>query len=89
VYPAEIEQALAGFLGVADCAVIGVPDEKWGEVGHVFVTGVGVTPAAVLAFLEGRLARYKIPKFVTVMEALPRNAAGKLVKARLREVLGG
>jgi fatty-acyl-CoA synthase len=50
---------------------------------------VGVAPAAVLAFLEGRLARYKIPKFVTVMEALPRNAAGKLVKARLREVLGG
>jgi len=48
-----------------------------------------VAPEAVLAFLGGRLARYKIPKFVTVMEALPRNAAGKLVKARLREVLGG
>jgi len=88
VYPAEIEAALADFPGLADCAVIGVPDERWGEVGHLCVTAqpdVQATPGALLAHLETRLARYKIPKYVSVMESLPRNGAGKLVKALLRE----
>ena len=89
VYPAEVEAALADFAGLADCAVVGVPDEKWGEVGHLFVAGDGIAEAALLGHLEKRLARYKIPKYVTVMEALPRNAAGKLVKGRLREIEGG
>lgn len=90
VYPAEIETALADFPGLADCAVIGVPDERWGEVGHLCATGVAgvdLMPDALIAHLESRLARYKIPKHVSVMEALPRNAAGKLVKARLRAEL--
>ena len=88
VYPAEIEAALADFPGLADCAVIGVPDERWGEVGHLCLTAqpdVQATPGALLAHLETRLARYKIPKYVSVMESLPRNGAGKLVKALLRE----
>jgi len=88
VYPAEIEAALADFPGLADCAVIGVPDERWGEVGHLCVTALPdaqVTSVVLLAHLETRLARYKIPKYVSVMESLPRNGAGKLVKARLRE----
>jgi len=92
VYPAEIEAALADFPGLADCAVIGVPDAKWGEVGHLCVTalpGAAVSPSAILQHLENRLARYKIPKHVTILETMPRNAAGKLVKARLRDIITG
>jgi fatty-acyl-CoA synthase len=90
VYPAEVEGALAAFPGLGDCAVIGVPDERWGEVGHLVAAalpGVEIEEAALLAYLEERLARYKIPKHVTIMEALPRNGAGKLVKAQLRRMV--
>jgi fatty-acyl-CoA synthase len=92
VYPAEIEGALAAFPGLAECAVVGVPDERWGEVGHLIVVpvaGRGIEAGEVTAYLEPRLARYKLPKYVSVMEALPRNGAGKLVKGRLREMLKG
>jgi fatty-acyl-CoA synthase len=88
IYPAEIEAALAAFPGLAECAVVGVADARWGEVGHLFAValpGGAVTAAALIAFLESRLARYKIPKHVTLLAALPRNGAGKLVKAVLRE----
>jgi fatty-acyl-CoA synthase len=87
VFPAEIEGALAAYPGLADCAVIGVPDERWGEVGQLFVVpqpGGDIRPGDVLAYLETRLARYKLPKTITLMDALPRNGAGKLVKAQLR-----
>ncbi len=90
VYPAEIEGALAAYPGLADCAAVGVADERWGEVGHLVVVplpGREILEEDVRRYLEPRLARYKLPKYVTVMEALPRNGAGKLVKARLREVL--
>ncbi len=90
IYPAEIEAALADFPGLAECAVIGVADERWGEVGHLFAValpGRFSRRRGWWCFLEGRLARYKIPKHVTVVEALPRNGAGKLVKARLRELV--
>jgi fatty-acyl-CoA synthase len=90
VYPAEIEAALADYPGLAECAVIGVPDARWGEVGHLYVaglSGVDIDPAALTGFLEARLARYKIPKLITVLPALPRNGAGKLVKAKLRETV--
>jgi len=92
VYPAEIEAALAAYPGLADCAAVGVADERWGEVGHLVVVplpGQEILEDDVRRYLEPRLARYKLPKYVTVMEALPRNGAGKLVKARLREVLTG
>jgi fatty-acyl-CoA synthase len=92
IYPAEIEAALADFPGLAECAVIGVAHERWGEVGHLFAValpGHDVAAGALVAFLEGRLARYKIPKHVTLVEALPRNGAGKLVKAVLREHVAG
>jgi len=91
VYPAEIEAALADFPGLAECAVIGVPDERWGEAGHLCAVpreGHEIAPAALLSYLESRLARYKLPKHVTVMATLPRNGAGKLVKADLRTALG-
>jgi fatty-acyl-CoA synthase len=92
IYPAEIEAALAGFPGLADCAVIGVPDARWGEVGHlaaVPLPGQTVTAEALLAYLEPRLARYKLPRHITIMPALPRNGAGKLVKSHLRDIIAG
>jgi fatty-acyl-CoA synthase len=91
VFPAEIEAALVAFPGLAECAVVGVPDERWGEVGHLYLAalpGIQISADEIVAFLETRLARYKIPKYVTLLPALPRNGAGKLVKAQLRESAG-
>jgi fatty-acyl-CoA synthase len=90
VYPAEIEAALAAYPGLADCAVVGVPDERWGEVGHLALVPAAdaqIDPDAVTTYLAARLARYKLPKFVTVLAALPRNGAGKVLKANLRQEL--
>jgi fatty-acyl-CoA synthase len=83
VYPAEVELALEALPGVAECCVIGVPDVRWGEVGRAVVVrrpGAALDEAAVLAHLEGRLARYKVPKSVVFASALPRNASGKVVR---------
>jgi fatty-acyl-CoA synthase len=92
VYPAEVEQAIYAHPAVAECAVIGVPDEKWGEVGRaVIVTrpGQSLREADLIQHLEGRLARYKLPRTVVFTDGLPHNASGKLVKARVRELHGG
>jgi fatty-acyl-CoA synthase len=89
VYPAEVEQAVYTHAAIAECAVIGVPDERWGEVGRAVVTlreGADLTEAELLDHLEGRLARYKIPKSVVVVRALPHNASGKLLKSRVKEM---
>jgi fatty-acyl-CoA synthase len=89
VYPAEVEQAIHSHPSVAECAVIGVPDERWGEVGRAVVTlrdGAGLTEAELVAHLEGRLARYKVPRSVVFVDELPHNASGKLVKSRLKEL---
>jgi fatty-acyl-CoA synthase len=89
VYPAEVEQAIHAHPSVAECAVIGVPDERWGEVGRAVVTlrdGAGLTEAELVAHLEGRLARYKVPRSVVFVDELPHNASGKLVKSRLKEL---
>jgi fatty-acyl-CoA synthase len=91
IYPAEVEQALYSHPDVAEAAVIGVPDGRWGEVGRAVVVlrpGAGLTADALLAHLEGRLARYKIPKSVVFVEELPHNASGKLVKSKVRELHG-
>jgi fatty-acyl-CoA synthase len=88
VYPAEVERALYTHPAVAECAVIGVPDRTWGEVGRVFVVvraGHQLSEAELLAHLDGRLARYKIPKSAVFVPELPHNAAGKLVKSQLRD----
>lgn len=88
IYPAEVEDALLSHPDVAECAVFGVPDPKWGEVGRavaVLRPGATVTAAELLAHLDGRLARYKIPRTLVLRgTALPRNAAGKLLKEALR-----
>ncbi|WP_116245813.1 long-chain fatty acid--CoA ligase [Nocardiopsis sp. FIRDI 009] len=87
IYPAEVESVLHDHPDVLECAVIGVPDERWGEVGRAVVVprpGTAPTEKDLLAHVEGRLARYKIPKSVVFTDALPRNATGKLRKADLR-----
>jgi fatty-acyl-CoA synthase len=88
VYPAEVEDVILTLPGVAECAVVGVPDERWGEVGRAFVVpaeGATVVPAELLAALGGRLAKYKIPASAVLVRELPRTASGKLLKRRLRE----
>jgi acyl-CoA synthetase (AMP-forming)/AMP-acid ligase II len=88
VYPAEVERALAGLAGVAEVAVVGVPDERLGEVGRAYVVprpGHDVDPGAVIAFCRERLAGYKAPRSVEVRSELPHNASGKVLKYLLRE----
>jgi fatty-acyl-CoA synthase len=91
IYPAEIEDLLLGHPGIVECAVIGVADDKWGEVPRAVVVpreGVQLDPDEVLASLAGHLAKYKIPKSVVVVDELPRTASGKLLKARVRTRYG-
>ncbi|MFK4040670.1 long-chain fatty acid--CoA ligase [Nonomuraea wenchangensis] len=91
IYPAEVESVLYGHPAVAECAVIGVPDERWGEVGKALVVprpGAAAEPGDLLRHLDGRLARYKIPKYLQIVPELPKNAAGKLLKAPLRKLYG-
>jgi fatty-acyl-CoA synthase len=87
VYPAEIEAALADCEGVAECAAIGVPDEKWGEVGWLFVVAkqdVRLDANQVLSHLAGRVARFKLPKQICFVTELPRSGPGKVNKTKLR-----
>jgi fatty-acyl-CoA synthase len=87
VFPGEVEAVLLGCAGVAEAAVFGVPDEKWGEVGiaHVVAAkGVALDPAALMALCETRLARYKRPREIVVVAAVPRTASGKILKHVLR-----
>lgn len=89
VYPAEVEQALYSHPAVIECAVIGVADPTWGEVGRAFVVlrdGQQRDPTALLEHLNARLARYKLPKFIEFVGDLPHNASGKLLKSRLRGI---
>jgi fatty-acyl-CoA synthase len=86
VYPAEIEGELLLHADVQDAAIIGVPHATWGEVGVAFVVarpGRTPSPAALAEHLEGRLARYKIPKEFLFVDTLPRTPYGKVVKADL------
>jgi HIP---CoA ligase len=88
VYPAEVEQVLARLDGVAEAAVVGVPDGRLGEVGRAYVVprpGSGLDAATVLAWCRPRLANYKIPREVVIHDGLPRNPAGKILKRLLRE----
>jgi HIP---CoA ligase len=87
VYPAEVEQVLARLDGVAESAVIGVPDPRLGEVGQAFLVtrpGHVLAEADVLAFCRERLANYKVPRRVVFCDALPRNASGKVLKRVLK-----
>jgi fatty-acyl-CoA synthase len=92
IYPAEIENLISDIDGVTGVAVIGVPHDTWGEVPWAVLTvreGVEVSLDDVRARLEGRIARFKIPKNVVVIDELPRTASGKVRKADLRARFGG
>jgi acyl-CoA synthetase (AMP-forming)/AMP-acid ligase II len=84
VYPAEVEQALMRMEGVQDVAVVGVPDERLGEVGKAYVVGTA-TADEVIAFAKERLANFKVPRLVETVDGLPRNLSGKVLKNELRK----
>jgi long-chain acyl-CoA synthetase len=87
VYPAEIENVLMAHPAVADVAVVGVPDERWGETGKAIVVkveGAEVTPEELIDFCRQRLAKFKCPTSVEFTDALPRNPSGKVLKKDLR-----
>jgi acyl-CoA synthetase (AMP-forming)/AMP-acid ligase II len=92
IYPAEVESALFGHPAVADVAVIGVPDERWGEAVKAVVVrkpDADVTPAALINWARERIAGYKLPKSVDFIDALPRNPTGKILKRELRKTYWG
>ncbi|GHC64874.1 FadD3 family acyl-CoA ligase [Streptomyces cinnamoneus] len=93
-YPAEIEQVLARHPGIAEVAVVGVPDARLGEVGKAFAVrrtgggggaGADVTPDELIAWARREMANYKVPREVEFVAELPRNASGKVRKGQLRE----
>lgn len=86
-YPAEIEKILSAHPDVSMVAVIGVPDDRLGEVGKAFVVarpGAQPTPEAIVAWCRDNMANYKVPRHVEIVDALPLNAAGKVLKTALR-----
>jgi long-chain acyl-CoA synthetase len=88
VYPVEVEEALAQHPDVADVAVFGVPDERWGETVKALIVprrGSRPAPEAIVAFARERLAGYKLPRSVELVDDLPRNPSGKVLKRVLRE----
>ena len=88
VYPTEIEELLFKHPAILEAAVVGVPNEKWGEVGKAFIVlkeGMKLDEDEVLKYLDGKLARYKIPKHYEFRNELPKSAAGKILKRELVE----
>ena len=88
VYPAEIEKVLFSHPSILDAAVMGVEDEKWGEVGKAFIVlkdGQTLSPDDIYRYLKDKLAKYKIPKYIEFKETLPKTASGKILKRLLKE----
>jgi fatty-acyl-CoA synthase len=88
IYPAEVENAICDHPDVAEVAVIGVPDEQWGEAVKAIVVmkpGKKATPSDIIGFTRERIAGFKTPKSVEFIEALPRNASGKILRRHLRD----
>jgi long-chain acyl-CoA synthetase len=89
IYPAEIENALIGMEGVRDCAVFGIPDDEFGERLFACIEPepeAALSSAAVQEFLRARLANFKVPKDIKFLDALPREASGKIFKRKLRDL---
>jgi fatty-acyl-CoA synthase len=95
IYPAEIENQLVTLPGVAESAVVGLPDARWGEVPVAVLvrahdaTGQALTAEAVLQHLQSRIARFKLPRRVVFMDSLPKSALGKVQKPALQALLTG
>ena len=92
VYPREIEDVLHQFPGVKDVAVVGITDSRKGEQPVAFVSaleGETINERAALQFLRSKLADYKVPRHLTVLPNLPRNATGKILKTTLRDLAKG
>ncbi len=90
VYPSDVETVLSQHPSIAECAVIGIPDDHWGEAVHAAVEakpGMDVDPAEVIAFIKGELGSVKTPKFVHVFESMPKSAVGKVLKTGIRQVI--
>jgi acyl-CoA synthetase (AMP-forming)/AMP-acid ligase II len=88
-YPAEIENTLCSLAGVARAAVIGVPDERLGEVARAYIVcapGAQLSEDAVIAWSRDNMANYKVPRSVRFVDELPINAGGKVLKKVLREM---
>jgi acyl-CoA synthetase (AMP-forming)/AMP-acid ligase II len=88
IYPAEVENAIFGHPAVADVAVVGVPDDRWGEAVKAIVVrkkDASLTPDEVITWARKNIASYKVPKSVDFIDALPRNASGKILRRQLRE----
>lgn len=89
VYPAEVEKFLYTHPLIQEVAVIGVPDEKWGEVGKAFIKlkeGTSISPEELKKYCEGNLARYKIPKYFEIVEDIPKSETGKINKKALLQI---
>jgi fatty-acyl-CoA synthase len=89
VYPAEVEDVIASLDEVGLCAVIGVPDARWGEVGLALVVprpGHSIDEGRILALCRERLARYKVPRRVQAVASLPLSPQGKVLKKELRRL---
>jgi acyl-CoA synthetase (AMP-forming)/AMP-acid ligase II len=92
IYPREVEAALEQHRAVAEAAVIGVPDNEWGEVVKavlVLKPGESVTPEEIITYCKSRLASFKSPQYVAIVPELPRNPMGKVLKNDLRKLYGG
>jgi acyl-CoA synthetase (AMP-forming)/AMP-acid ligase II len=92
VYSAEVEQALMAHEAVRDCAVIGLPDEKWGERVTAVVqlqSSAEVDTDALIAFVKQRIGSVKAPKQIEIWADLPRSAVGKILKTEIRSTLTG
>jgi acyl-CoA synthetase (AMP-forming)/AMP-acid ligase II len=90
-YPAEIESLMFSHRDIAQVAVIGVPDERMGEVGKAFVVpraGAALSAGAIVGWCRENMANYKVPRYVEVVDELPMNASGKVMKYVLRERAG-
>jgi fatty-acyl-CoA synthase len=91
VYPAEVENVLHQLAAIAEAAVIGIPSEQWGEVGMAIIAvkpDHSITETEIYAHCEANLARFKRPHVIKFVDALPRNATGKIHKPTLRKNFG-